>query len=209
MVDYSWNHGSIIMNRQDYVKHYKDDKVDVFDLYLKPGSDSLAAKDAMLKKFGAQYGLHALTRRELQERIDGMIEGLYGIAYGQQVVVMLVAALGVVFALMISVLQRRREMGLLRAIGASRSQVIRSVLAEACLMGIIGTGIGLVVGILLEWYVLNVLILEESGYLFPVYIPWLGGLVIAAAAMVTATLAGLGPAIYAVRQRIPEAIAYE
>jgi putative ABC transport system permease protein len=54
-----------------------------------------------------------------------------------------------------------------------------------------------------------VVILEESGYLFPVYIPWIGGLVIAAAAMTTATLAGLGPAIYAVRQRIPEAIAYE
>ncbi len=209
MVDYSWNHGSIVMNRRDYLKHFNDDKVDVFDIYLKRGSDSLAAKDAMLKKFGAQYGLHALTRQELQERIDSMIEGLYGIAYSQQIVVMLVAALGVVFALMISVLQRRREMGLLRAIGAARLQVIRSVLAEACLMGIIGTGIGLVVGILLEWYVLNVVILEESGYLFPVYIPWVGGLVIAAAAMVTATLAGLGPAIYAVRQRIPEAIAYE
>jgi putative ABC transport system permease protein len=87
--------------------------------------------------------------------------------------------------------------------------VIRSVLAEACLMGIIGTVIGLLVGIPLQWYVLNVVILEESGYLFPVYIPWTGGLVIAAAAMITTTLAGLGPAIYAVRQRIPEAIAYE
>lgn len=208
-VDYSWNHGSLLMNRRDYLRHFSDDKVDVFDIYLKPDGDPLAAKDAMLKKFGAQYGLFALTRSELQQRIDNMIEGLYGIAYSQQIVVMLVAALGVVFALMISVLQRRREMGLLRAIGAARGQVIRSVLAEACLMGIIGTAIGVGVGILLEWYVLNVVILEESGYLFPVYVPWIGGLVIAAAAMVTATLAGLGPALYAVRQRIPDAIAYE
>ena len=209
IIDYSWHHGSIFMNRRDYRAHFSDDKADVFDLYLKSGSNPLAAKQEILSKYGAQYGLHALTRQELQQRIDEMIERLYGIAYGQQIVVMLVAALGVVTALLISVLQRRREMGLLRAIGASRAQVIRSVLAEACLMGVIGTIIGLFVGICLQWYVLNVVILEESGYLFPVYIPWSGGVIIAAAAMITATLAGLGPAISAVRQRIPEAIAYE
>jgi putative ABC transport system permease protein len=209
VVDYSWHHGSLLMNRQDYLRAFDDDKVDFFDVYLKTGGDPLGAKQAILSKFGAQYGLYVLTRHELQERIDGMVERLYGIAYGQLIVVMLVAALGVVMALLISVLHKRREMGLLRAIGASRPQVIRSVLAEACLMGIIGTVIGLLVGIPLQWYVLNVLILEESGYLFPVYIPWVGGLIIAAAAMITATLAGLGPAMYAVRQRIPEAIAYE
>jgi putative ABC transport system permease protein len=76
-------------------------------------------------------------------------------------------------------------------------------------MGVIGTIFGLFVGIPMQWYVLNVVILEESGYLFPVYLPWVGGLIIAAAAMSVATLAGLGPAVYAVRQRIPEAIAYE
>src|SRR5205807_256592 len=105
VVDYSWNHGSLIMNRADYLQHFNDDKIDVFDVYLRDGSDFLTAKDSILKKFGAQYGLHVLTRRELQERIDDMIERLYGIAYGQQIVVMLVAALGVVNALLISVLQ--------------------------------------------------------------------------------------------------------
>ncbi len=197
------------MNRDDFLEHYSDPMVDVFDVYLKPGSDPLAVKHTVLTKFGAQFGLHPLTRRELQERIDDMIERLYGIAYAQQIVVILVATLGVVMSLLISVLQRRREMGLLRAIGAARGQVVRSVLAEAFLMGVIGTAIGLVVGVPFEWYILHVVILEESGYLFPVYIPWLGGLIIAAAAMITATLAGLGPAMYAVRQRIPEAIAYE
>ena len=76
-------------------------------------------------------------------------------------------------------------------------------------MGVFGTIIGVLVGIPLQWYVLKVLILEESGYLFPLYVPWLGALIIAVAAMATATLAGLGPALYAVRQRIPDAIAYE
>jgi putative ABC transport system permease protein len=120
-----------------------------------------------------------------------------------------VAALGVVTALLISVLQRRQEMGLLRAIGASQMQIVRSVVAEAALMGVIGTAIGLIVGIPMEWYVLQVVLLEESGYLFAMYIPWVECLFISAAAILLATVAGLGPALYAVRQRIPEAIAYE
>jgi putative ABC transport system permease protein len=83
------------------------------------------------------------------------------------------------------------------------------VLAEAALMGMIGTAIGLVVGVALLWAVLNIVILEESGFLFPLHIPWLEGVAIASAAMLLATLAGLWPALLTGRQRIPEAIAYE
>ena len=122
---------------------------------------------------------------------------------------MFVAALGVVTALLISVLQRRREMGLLRAIGASQTQVVRSVLAEAALMGVIGTLIGLAVGVPLQWYALQVIFPEETGFSFAVYIPWTEALLIAAASLTTTTIAGLGPALYAVRMRIPEAIALE
>jgi putative ABC transport system permease protein len=207
--DYSWALGTIIMHRRDYLANWGDAKVDVFDVYLHKGADPVAVKQKIAARLGAQYDLHPLTKTELQGHIDQMIDRFYSIAYAQQVVVMLVAALGVVTALLISVLQRRREMGLLRAIGASQLQVIHSVLAEACLMGVLGTGIGILVGIPLQWYVLRVVILEECGFLFPVYIPWAAGLVISIVALASATAAGLGPALYAVRQRIPEAIAYE
>ena len=49
----------------------------------------------------------------------------------------------VVMALLISVLQRRRELGLLRAVGATQPQILKTVLAEATLMGILGTILGL------------------------------------------------------------------
>src|SRR5439155_14926914 len=204
IADCSWNKGSLYVNRSDYVAYWDDHEVDLYDVFLRPGAKVAEAQKA-LKRFSP----HVLTRAELQERIDGMIERLYGIAYGQQVVVMFVAALGVVTALLISVLQRRREMGLLRAIGASRWHVIRCVLAEAALMGVIGSVIGFLVGIPLEWFALEIVILEESGYLFPLVIPWQEALLIAVAAVLVATLAGLGPSLYAVRQRIPEAIAME
>lgn len=209
MVDYSWNHGTVIINRAFYAERWDDHRVDVFDVYVKQGTDSRKVQETLLEQFGAEHSLFALTQVELQTHIDSMIERLYGIAYGQQLVVMLVAALGVVTALLISVLQRRRELGLLRAIGATRNQIVKSVLAEALLMGIIGTVIGLAVAVPLQWYSLEIVFKEETGFRFPVHVPWLAALFISVVALVVTMIAGIGPALHAVRLRIPEAIALE
>jgi putative ABC transport system permease protein len=134
---------------------------------------------------------------------------MYTLAYMQQIAVGIVAALGVVMALLISVLQRRRELGLLRAVGATQGQVLHTVLAEATLMGLLGTALGVLAGMPMEWYLLRVVIYEESGFIFPVAFPWRETLALSALAVGTATLAGLVPALHAVRLRIAEAIAYE
>jgi putative ABC transport system permease protein len=60
----------------------------------------------------------------VREFLAGVIDKIYKIAYLQQFIVGVVAALGVVTALLISVLQRRRELGLLRAVGATQPQVL-------------------------------------------------------------------------------------
>jgi putative ABC transport system permease protein len=212
VADYSWPHGNLIMDWRDYRRRFHESGVsgvDTFDVYLRPGADPDQVQTKIVKRFGANKGLVALTHRGYQEFAGAQVERIYAIAYGQQVVVGLVAALGVVTALLIAVLQRRRELGVLRAVGASQGQVIRSVLAEAALMGLIGTAIGLAVGVPFEWFTLEVIILDESGYLYPLLIPWGEAGMIAGVALLMATLAGLGPALVAVRQRIPEAIAHE
>ena len=96
-----------------------------------------------------------------------------------------------------------------RAVGATRAQVLKSVLGEAVLMGVIGTTLGVLYGLPLEWYIVKVIMFEESGFTFPVLIPWLEAAAISLLAVLTATLAGLGPALHAVRMPITEAIAYE
>jgi len=208
MTDYSWNLGTIIMDRRDYIENWNDASVSIFDVFLHPSVDVKDAKAKIVARFTA-YDLHPLTHDELKHHIDATIEKLYLIAIGQEVVVIVVAALGVVTALLISVLQRKREMGLLRAIGASQAQVVYLVLAEAALMGVFGSVLGVLFSIPLQWYALQVVFLEESGFTFPVHMPWGESALIAVLAVVVATLAGIGPAIYAVRERIPDAIAYE
>src|SRR5262249_9005682 len=122
VVDYSWNHGTIIMDRAGYQARFHDDQVDVIDLYLKPGTNVEEFRQT-LQNWGKDQTLFVLTQDELQDRISKMIHQLYGVAMLQELFVGLVSVLGVVTALLISVLQRRRELGLLRALGATQTQV--------------------------------------------------------------------------------------
>jgi putative ABC transport system permease protein len=138
-----------------------------------------------------------------------MLDRLYAVAYLQEVVAAVVAALGVATTLLISLLQRRRELGLLRAVGATPAQAAGVVFAEAALLTGLGLLAGLAIGAALEWYMLRVVLLEETGFVFPFRFPWAhAGLVVGLVAL-GGGLAGLGPALRASRLQIVEAIAYE
>jgi putative ABC transport system permease protein len=76
-------------------------------------------------------------------------------------------------------------------------------------MGLIGSLIGFAVGLVLEWYVVRILLLDEAGFVFPMQVPWLACLVVIGGSVGLATLVGLWPAYHATRLRIPDAIAYE
>jgi putative ABC transport system permease protein len=206
--DYTWNRGALIVDRSWFCKNYDDDQVDVYDLWLKPGANAESLREELVRD-GRGESLVVQTRGELRRDISKTLNRVYSLAYAQQAVIGMVALLGVMSALFISVLQRRRELGLLRAVGASQGQVLRSVLAEATLMGIIGAVIGLGVGILLEWYVVKILLPDDAGWVFPLRVPWRAAGFVVGSSVVLATLVGLWPAVQATRMRIPEAIAYE
>jgi putative ABC transport system permease protein len=205
--DYTWSRGTIFMDRARYAKLFGDDLIDMCHVFLKPEEAERGHRE--VEKFAAAKGLFVTDRDALRRFLSELINRVYLLAYIQQIVVGVVAALGVVTALLISVLQRKRELGLLLAVGATPGQVLRSVMAEAVLMGLFGTALGILIGLPMEWYVLSVVMPEETGFVFDVVVPWRQALGIAAASVLTATVAGLVPAIHAVRTRIPDAIQWE
>jgi putative ABC transport system permease protein len=209
MVDYTWNRGTLLVDRAWFSKQFGDDLVDIWDVYLRPGADPAAVRDQIQEKFGQQEALYGATRAEMHKSIELGIDRIYTLGYAQFFIVGLVTLLGVVSALFISVLQRRRELGLLRAVGASRGQVLGTVLAEASLMGLFGALIGFLVGLILEWYTIRLILFDEAGFVFPMLVPWKPAAVVFALSLILATLVGLWPAYHATRLRIAEAIAYE
>ncbi len=216
IVDYTWNRGTIVVDRAWFRDKFRDQQVDVFDVYLRPEDGKPATEEdrqaviaELTARLGKEDAIFGVTRSNLRGDLVNQLRRIYGLAYAQQSVVGVVALLGVISALFISVLQRRRELGLLRAVGATRQQVLRSVLSEAVLMGMIGALLGLAIGVVLEWYIIEVMLLDEAGFLFPMRLPWMEAGVVCGLSVLLATVVGLWPAYQATRIRIAEAIAYE
>ena len=219
VMDFTWVRGTIMMDREWFKERIGSNHADLFHLYVRDVHGSEADNkrieeiaSTIRRRWGAgqtDQDLVVMTRPELREDVRRILSQLFKIPYAQLLVVVIVVALGVVASLLISVLQRQREIGLLRAVGASNAQILGSVLTEALLMGLIGSIIGLAIGVPLESLCLKYIFVEETGFLYHVEIPWVSGGIVIVFTLVVATLAGLLPAFRAIRLRIAEAIAYE
>lgn len=122
-------------------------------------------------------------------------------------IVVVVAAVALLNTLTLSVLERRRELGVLRAMGASRRYVVRSVLAEAAAIGVIGGVIGAVFGAVNQ-YVNSRAMTAVLG----LDVTWVSGpmlVVFTCAATALAMIGAIGPAVTAARRNIVTAVAAE
>jgi len=107
----------------------------------------------------------------------------------------------------ISVIERTREIGVLRAVGASRKQVRRLITAESLLLAVIGVAFGIVVGVWLGYLLVQGL--NVFGYPTNYSFPWSGVLLSAVVGLIMALLAALLPARQAARMNIVRALQYE
>jgi putative ABC transport system permease protein len=208
--DYTCSRGTVLVDRRQYRQQFDAHLIDTFTVYLPPGTDVERARQRLQDSpLATEQTFCVLTRGALRGHILGMVLGLYRLAYVQEILVAVVSLLAMVTALLLSVLHRRRELGLLRAVGATPQQVFRSVMAEAVLMAILGTATGLVVGIPLELYTVRILLFVETGTLLPMQFPWTTAATILVLMLISAALASLGPALRTGRMRISEAIGRE
>ena len=142
-----------------------------------------------------------------QEYIDVQTEGinqLLSIIYALLGLALIIAVLGIINTLALSVIERRTEIGMLRAVGMQRSQVRRTINLESTQIAVFGALVGAVVGTYLGWAFVTVL--ADSG-LSETTIPWGSiGIVLVSSAFV-GVLASLWPAHRAAKTDPLEAIA--
>ncbi|MEW6229604.1 MAG: FtsX-like permease family protein, partial [Bacillota bacterium] len=109
--------------------------------------------------------------------------------------------------LVISVLERTREIGMLRAVGATRRQVQRMILAESLLLAAAGTAFGILAGIWLGYVLVGAM--RTGGFTYPYYFPYMGILLTIAVGLLFGVLGALVPARQAARLNIVSALQYE
>ena len=123
-------------------------------------------------------------------------------------IAVVVGSLGVVNTLTMSVIERTQEIGMLRAIGMTRGQIVKMVLAEAGLIGLFGGLLGLVTGIILA-RILFIGMTTMSGYRLTFVMPIDGVIITLIVALVVSQIAAILPARRAAGIRILEAVHYE
>ena len=140
------------------------------------------------------------------EQQAGQLDVVLGSVQTLLALAMIIAVIGVVNTLVLSVLERTRELGLLRAVGMTRGQARRMITVESVLICLFGAVLGIAVGIGLGWTVQQAL---DSEGLSSFALPW--GLIITylVAAVIVGLLAAIAPAARAARLNVLGAIAYE
>jgi len=107
----------------------------------------------------------------------------------------------------INVLERTREIGVLRAVGATRRQVKRMILAESLLLAAAGTAFGLLAGVWLGYILVGAM--QVGGFALPYFFPYAGVLLTVAVGLLMGAVGALIPARQAARLEIVTALRYE
>ena len=170
-----------------------------------PGVSEAKAKTALLDliKTAAPDG-KVLTRSEYIDEQAKSVDPLLGLMIGLLLLSVVIAAIGIIITLLLSVYERRRELGLIRAVGMSRRQVWTSVTWEAVIVTLVGVIEGMLVGLFLGFAIVKSL---ESEGLKVFSIPWPWVIAIMVIAIVIGVLAALVPAWKSSRLNILDAIA--
>ncbi len=151
-------------------------------------------------------GVEVRDEDGLVEEANNQIQLLLNVIYGFLSISIFVALFGITNTLSLSVYERTREIGLMRAIGTYRKQIRRMIFIESSIIAIFGAALGTGLGIFFAWSLIQTLA-DEGFTVFAVSIPqtalWIGISIIAG------VIAAILPAIRASRQNILEAISYE
>jgi putative ABC transport system permease protein len=207
--DYSNDRGTVVMNRPDYIAAYDDDRINTVILYLKPNVDRDAARRRLEALFGPKYGAFTVTNAAIRREVMNIFDQTFLITYALLGVAIVVAVLGIINTLSALILERTRELALLRVAGMSLRELRTMLLLESALLGVAATLTGVVMGYALSWILINVINKQSFGWTIEFHTP---AALIAASLAITFTasvLAGLVPARLAGRIDLASAIKSE
>lgn len=176
---------------------------DLFAVRYAPGAEA-SARPA-LDELAREYALQPAGLDEVRGAVGTALGRMFGLLDALAVVALVVAALGIVNTLTMNVLERVREIGVLRAAGLTRRQVWRMVVVEAAILGLVGAVVGAAAGLAAA----AVLVLATAGPA-PVFDPsWWTLALAVVGAVALAMLAAAYPARVAGRIEIVRAVAFD
>ncbi len=207
--DYSSDRGVVMMDRHTFARHFGDVAPTGLTVYLRDGADADATRVDLLSRVGERHRIYVYTNQALRAEVLRIFDATFAITYALEVIAVFVAVLGVAGTLVTLVLERRRELAMLRLVGADRRQVRRMVMLEAGMLGGVSQAIGLGVGLLLSLVLIFVVNVQSFGWTIQFHVPVRFLAQMSAAILVATALAGVYPARRAARIYVAEQMGEE
>lgn len=207
--DYSRERGYIVLDRTTFLKFYRDPAVNSFIIYLADKNQIANVRQHVLNSIGGDYQLIVRSNAELKKDVLEIFDKTFSITYALEIIAVGVAALGLFNTLISLILERKREMGILRFLGAFKDQIRRMVLIEAGILGLIGSGMGLIAGIIVSYILIFVINKQSFGWTIQVHFPYLFIILTTLFFWAASASAGLYPARLAAKFNPKEAVRME
>ena len=208
VVDF-YNQGLVIQGSWEDMRRYFNIR-DANTLLVKvnDGTPASSVQEQIDAQYGNRYHLILISNDTIREQVLTLMDQAFRMFDVMALISIVVGSLGVINTLTMSVIERTREIGMLRAIGTTRGQIVKMVLAEALLIGVIGGILGLGTGVVLA-RILFIGMTTMSGYRLTFVMPAEGVILSVVIALVISQFAAIAPARRAARVRILEAVHYE
>ena len=191
--DYSTDWGMILMEKRVYQSLWNDETLHSAGIYLQEGVSHEVFKKMIRERFSKPYQLFLVSHRELRSEILKIFDQTFAITYSLELIALIVAFLGIINSLNALIIERQRDIGIFRALGAFRKQVEKMVLIEAGMIGFFSHILGLIAGLLLSLLLIYVINKQSFGWTIQFSIPLRSLIESWLLVMVTSLGAGLIP----------------
>jgi putative ABC transport system permease protein len=207
--EYSWPQGSLFIHRPVYQELWGDPALSYLDVKFKPGAARDEVRRRILERVKVDHGLFVYDVADLKKLGDSVMNNTLMLMNVQVALAMLIGFFGIVNTLLISVMRRTREIGLLRAVGMTGRQVGRMILIESLFIAVVGGILGVGLGLAGARWPLAMHVEQVSGYWLPLYVPWSTIGIAGAASVGIGLVASILPSRRAASLSVLEAITYE
>jgi len=196
--DYSRERGWVIFDRSTLLKYLPNQPPTNLAIYVRKDADASEVRRTLEQRL-AKYRVIVAPNRILRQNAVTVFDRTFAITYALEGVAIVVAMLGAANSLLAMVLDRRREFGMLRYLGAAPAQIRRMILLETGFLGVAANALGLALGFVLSLVLIYVINKQSFGWTIQFHPP-LALLTGASALVLAATVvAGIFPARAAAR----------
>jgi len=199
VVDFLSPRGTVNLSRELYARLWRDDQIVRALVTVDAGVDASEVGRRITSTLGPRLRLRVLTIPALMDWFADQVGRAFAALYALAGLVLVIVVAGVGDALAAGVVERTRDFGTARALGASRVTLTRLVLTEAVLVGLVGLAIAWSVGLALGALWVSSVFPALVGWTLHLHVPITALLLIGAGALATCVLAAYGPARGAAR----------